>query len=345
MPINPTKALLDQILEGDVPTAATLDDLRSNHSEGQWLDFKSGKLTNDKEAKEKLREYVAGFANADGGLLVIGVEDKGSPKKVDGCKQIGGRPLDEWAPRMIQQFAPSFSVQPKFKEVAHTDGAVLVGAIPRAPLLIPITKDGQLRYPIRIGESTVIAPDYLVSDLILGRRNRPILDIKARITPRLQPSGVDDRFVQLSGGSVVVENVSMVLAKDVRLGAVYWVGGQQVGATHSQLLAHVEAAKPDDRLSVESQITWGLAHPKLGLHGAPTIAPFDSVYSTDLSIQIPHRNNGSTTRLAMYVVAEGTIPDWFEVEIIDRTGSNLPPTWSIKKCYSDRPRVSWTPSV
>ena len=67
-------------------TEAELRDLVSR-DEGQFLEFKSTwdrsgdipKQVKRQSVRDAIVETVAAFANADGGLLLVGVEDDGSP--------------------------------------------------------------------------------------------------------------------------------------------------------------------------------------------------------------------------------------------------------------------------
>ena len=55
---------------------ADLRALAALPSEDLYLEFKDGTETDDqKKASRTLRQYVSGFANSDGGLIVFGVGD------------------------------------------------------------------------------------------------------------------------------------------------------------------------------------------------------------------------------------------------------------------------------
>lgn len=67
----------------------TLDELRRllEREEGQYLEFKSlwdrsgdpPRLLDRREVRDTIAEYLAAFANAEGGLLLLGVDDDGTP--------------------------------------------------------------------------------------------------------------------------------------------------------------------------------------------------------------------------------------------------------------------------
>jgi hypothetical protein len=75
------KELLDYLLEDNTLTPDQLDKfIQANHDEGLYFDYKNGKIATQArrdEGRQTIREYVSGFANSDGGVLLIGVnEDK-----------------------------------------------------------------------------------------------------------------------------------------------------------------------------------------------------------------------------------------------------------------------------
>ncbi len=55
--------------------------------EGQFIEFKSlwdlkdgqKKARNRRDVRDQIAEYVAAFANADGGTLLLGIDDDGTP--------------------------------------------------------------------------------------------------------------------------------------------------------------------------------------------------------------------------------------------------------------------------
>src|SRR5678816_3419461 len=80
------------------PTPAEIDELLASHvNEDLWLEYKRGRWLTDTDAKRqrKLRRYVAGFANADGGAVLVGVAGAEEPEQrtdkqwaVDGCPPV-----------------------------------------------------------------------------------------------------------------------------------------------------------------------------------------------------------------------------------------------------------------
>lgn len=336
-----TKSLLDDVLEGQRPTVGMVDDLRLNHTEGLWLDFKSGKLTENKaEARAVLREYVSGFANSDGGILVFGVANA-KPRVVSTCSRIGTASLEDWAATVVGDMAPSFSIQPRFAEVAHPDGLVLVVAVPRAPLLIPYTKDGKNVYAIRIGDRTLTMDDYLIADLLLGRRQRPILDVRvpARIPGPRRGPGVESGQMILAL-SVTLDNVSMIPARGVRLGAVKYTSKIGVREASRVLKASVDAQPlPNLRDGRGKTATYVLTYNTMDAPGPGTVFPMETVQLPEMQLNMFDQSHFEV-RFAVYVLAEGALPDWWEVTVAGAQGAPTGIECTVRRCHQERPRVS-----
>lgn len=120
-----------------------------------------------------IRRWVTGFANAEGETLILGVSEPdlktGKPRQVTGFKAPGGGPTDDWALRVLQDLAGRLSPPPLAVEVQHAGGTVLLIATNRAPgPILPYKEAGEMKYAVRIGESTVDLPTSIVADLLLG---------------------------------------------------------------------------------------------------------------------------------------------------------------------------------
>jgi predicted HTH transcriptional regulator len=159
------KELLWYLLKGNTLTPDNLDQfIREHPHEDQDFDYKDGKIATRQERQKGsqiIRAYVSGFANSEGGVLIIGVGDD-PPRMIRACaSDIGGQPLTEWASRCLQGMAGYFSPQPRFQVIHHPhNGPVLSIAVARAPSLVPCVEAGVLKYFFRIGDSTLPIPDY-----------------------------------------------------------------------------------------------------------------------------------------------------------------------------------------
>lgn len=77
--------LLEFLMSGYILDPDELDDLLMEKTpEDLFLDYKDGKILKEKrKAAQTLREYMSGFANSQGGTLIIGVDQ--NTWSVTGC--------------------------------------------------------------------------------------------------------------------------------------------------------------------------------------------------------------------------------------------------------------------
>lgn len=267
MPPSRSRAWLDHILAGEPVTEQDVKKLVAECQEDLHLDYKAGALLQAKKAADTLREYVAAFANSDGGILLIGYDQGG--KTFDGASAPGGGALDEWATRCLYRLTPQFSPVPRLRSL-HVDGqAVLIVATPRSPVLIQLQGPaGPLCY-IRIGDSNFEAPPYLVTDLVLGRRNHPVL--RPRFIVPIEPQGPWDSHLPNIGTieldlKATIENHSLVFAEDVRCGLVSWatprrpVNPADRQGVPASLKAYLDVQQPEASLRGPQQPPWQLLH-------------------------------------------------------------------------------------
>lgn len=195
---------LRSLLAGAEPTVAMIVDLLCRRvEEDLHLDYKAAEIINadpgapkvgsPKDFKGKVRKHVAGFANGDGGVLVLGVAEY---QRVLDTPQSGREVSDRSQPRLIQplQWSPdealrrtrdalsqlrlSLHPSPRLHAVAVGDaGCVLVIAVPRAEGTVFCLENEQRVYYVRLHDSTAFAPAYLLDDMILGRRRRPLFTV------------------------------------------------------------------------------------------------------------------------------------------------------------------------
>ena len=215
-----TRELLEKLMADEVLTTENLDELLTTSAiEDLYLEYKHGKILQEKGAAI-IRKYLTGFANSAGGVLVIGVDE--NSRSVTGCAAPGGGNLAEWASRCITPIATRFSPPPRFSVVAHSKGDVLLAATARSLNLVPCIESGSLRYYLRLNDQTLSAPEYLISDLAMGRRNLPVLDVKEYYLnnargPTFRES--ENQVIQLNL-NVVIENSSFSWANNVRVGLI-----------------------------------------------------------------------------------------------------------------------------
>lgn len=171
-----TNSLLEMLSSGESFSEETLDLLLSERiKEDQFLEYKHGDELKKSGASREIRKYVSGFANSQGGVYIIGVDDK--KFEVTGSIAPGGGDLAEWAARCINPIAQYFSPPPRFFTIKHRNGDVLIIAVDRSLNLISVVEDGETVYYLRFYDQTLKAPDYLISDILLSRKVFPYLNI------------------------------------------------------------------------------------------------------------------------------------------------------------------------
>ncbi len=192
MPTKTTYELLSSILSGDGITPEQIRDLvRQRVSEDQYVEYKRGKFLAENTKKERaqtIRRMISGFANAEGGVLIIGVA--GGENTTDGTKweitgfdrACVGKDLREWLLNDVLRDLAAYLVPiPRVHFVdCGSQKEVVVIATSRAPNLVPCLEGGRIEYYLRIGSSTPAIPPYLHSDLVLGRRQRANLHVDGR---------------------------------------------------------------------------------------------------------------------------------------------------------------------
>lgn len=137
--------------------------------EGQYLEFKSlwdrGPGTRKTLGRRKVRDiickYVAAFANADGGTLILGVEDDGTPAG-------HGYPDDA-----VQEFlrAPERRLRPtpplRSQVLELPEGEVVVLRVGDSPEAVLVEGNG---FPYRSGDSVVMEREEVINQLKQARR-------------------------------------------------------------------------------------------------------------------------------------------------------------------------------
>ena len=132
-----------------------------SQDEGQHFDRKSmfrgppgaKKPRGRREVREQVAEYVAAFANADGGVLVLGIEDDGS---VTG-HAVPAKPMDLLLSAPQALLDPP---QPKGFLVGHKGTELIVFDVPAADVPVQMTGNG---FPLRVGDQTVRARESLIA--------------------------------------------------------------------------------------------------------------------------------------------------------------------------------------
>jgi len=236
-------------------TAEQLDDLITEQvTEDQFLEYKDGReLDNRDKAAKTLRQYMSGFANGDGGVLIIGVNDK--EWKVTGCPAPGGGDLSawggdlaEWASDCVVPIASLFSQRPEFFVVDHSNGKVLAAWTARSVNMVHCNEGGEWVHYLRFHDKTLRAPDYLIADLMLGRRQHPYLAITSCDLgkPRWESTFARLRTDEICTSFHItfsVENQSLAWTEGLRVGIIGW-DREKTSPLSSHLLSQIVVMEP-----------------------------------------------------------------------------------------------------
>lgn len=309
--------LLEKMMSGQQVAPNDIDSLLNGRvDEDLFLDYKHGSELLKRNSPATIRQYLSGFANSAGGVLLIGIDE--SHWSITGCEAPGGSDLADWASRCISTIAAYFSPPPRFQVILHPHGNVLIAAVDRSLSLVPIVENGSLVYYLRVHDQTLKAPEYLMSDLLLGRRSRPDLQIK-----QLQTMGLSTTLLKNPDGLAVqfdlrslVENRNLAWADDARLGIVSWFTTEinEDKPVSDHLLTYVDVVRIDDKLlSRDCHLEHRVA--KLG-----TIGAFDTVNRNVLSSHaLPLRSEYTwfqySWQAALYIVSQNAPPIWYELTI------------------------------
>lgn len=137
--IPTNRQILDLLDELDTKIA---DDLES-----KWLDFKP--WSGPKEDMKLAAEYAVCFANAEGGVVVFGVNDKkrGRAKAIHG---VGKYDEDRWQRSIFQATKPGINVELSELRIAEGTGRILVMRVPASDKLHGTS---QGLFKVRIGKN------------------------------------------------------------------------------------------------------------------------------------------------------------------------------------------------
>ena len=185
------RKIWEHVIGGNRLTADNIDEfLKSKVQEDLHLDYKGrGFFDGKNDPGFELRKYAAGFANADGGVLILGIRERsnkdGKPDPEHRGPRIDGCPTDpdpeKWAADTLKPIAPQLGAPARIHTVTHGEHTLLVVAVQRAPNLVPLVHKSRAAYFLRIGHQTPQVEDYLVADLVLGRRVHPRLTLNAQV--------------------------------------------------------------------------------------------------------------------------------------------------------------------
>lgn len=191
--------------------------------EGQFLELKglwsyagpTPRLLGKTQVSKTVAEYVAAFANADGGTLVLGIEDDGTPTG----HEFSAHDLESFIAVSTRRLRSPLSCDHQLLEVDGNE--VLVIEVARSPRAVMVDGDG---YPYRIGDRVVAESEEVINGLKREYLERGIEQRLADAAVEdldlsLLPNGADEPgwlaargLVLPRGGSPAVKRAAVLLA-------------------------------------------------------------------------------------------------------------------------------------
>jgi len=172
-----------------------------HHEESLHLDFKTVDPQLSRDDRRNLAEAISGFANAEGGLIVWGVDARPNTQGIDaamGKKEIS--PLSLLLSKLNRYTGDA--VTPILDGVNHrriitqADRGFAVTLVPASDAGPHMAKLGVDRYFKRSGSQFLRMEHFEVEDLF-GRRKRPMLSLSwhAMVASRTGDGGIDYRLI------------------------------------------------------------------------------------------------------------------------------------------------------
>lgn len=263
-----------------VITLAEVEALAHQHvQEGVSLEYKRGQWLGDKsrDATREIRQHLSGFANADGGLLIIGIVDGDLSHSaadrwtVEGAECPGGPGMwDHWISSVLQEIMIRTRARWQVIEAGTPNRQIVLLAVDRSDTLIRVYEKPERLCYLRIQDQTLPMNHSHVADLELGRRAKPDLELGAA-SARFN-SDSEDTLVVLD---CEIRNKGLVWVSSLR---VAWVAYSGRPAKNSRpvsdaLLRHIEVRKASGTPDVDSHLRVGDLR---CLSGDQPLAPFET---------------------------------------------------------------------
>lgn len=341
------RTLLDDLLSDGELQVPDVDQLLAHVTpEGVHLEYKAWAFIEGKGAGERVRKWVAGFANSDGGVLLIGFHENRSADGRLVSVSLDGDPASdrandasEWASRALTDIGHLLWPPPRIKALEHHGKPVLAVAVARAPNLVACVEDRRPVYYLRLGDQTLTAPAYLHADIATGRRARPVIavqrDVKAKpVAPNVQ-AGVVGQHLQL-----LVTNEGMVWANSVAFACIGLMAdtGQPLELVGKALRQYMDVLDRTDDwaktalLRAVGGVMKNLRPLELFRMGVPLQFPFP-----------PGSEVPCLWRGVLYLLPEDCPPSFWQVDVMATT--SRPPEYTLAQLHDgERGVVSLGPA-
>ena len=170
---------------------------------------------NENDAQKVLAKALCGFANADGGVIVVGMEAKSGPNKDDPDLIQRAQPvadalavksrIENLVGQLVEPTLEGVLVEPVFEVLGQTSGFVLVAAPATEGLPCRSRKDW--KFYQRISSGTYPMEYFQIADMF-GKRRRPSLKLHLEDGETTRVQGIADRTF-----TVGIENRGRGVAK------------------------------------------------------------------------------------------------------------------------------------
>ena len=284
-------------------------------AEDHLIDFKDGRLCDDTdEFRDELRKQACGFANAEGGVLVVGVAEgvdanghgTGRADSLRGCTRLDAHELAARALAVLP------GARPRIRSIVVDGHTVLIVAVTRSEILLRFPVKGKPTSYYRMGESSQPVPPHLEMDLVLGRRQRVGFSVigSAKVARHRLGTGVD------AVCTLAVQNDSLAWANEIRVGVVAHgkLSGDARASRESvlttKLRQEVEAYRVMAQVARRA-VEMPVRHHVIAVGAA---GPFDAPHFT-FSSHLLLAPGPRVWCAALYVSAPNAEPHWFGLRL------------------------------
>lgn len=331
----PRYPTLPDVLSVDRWTVEHMEALvRDSVVEGRSIEFKDGAYFDDhlrdgdrrlkKERRTDFLRVTVGFANAAGGVLIVGIKEEKSgkesvaaaPSPFSAFTPAAG--LVRWVSDLLSAVFPAIRPDPDVQVVDDPAGGryLVVVVRPSASGLLCLPGSGRSMFPARLGEQTIDLDDWAVQAILHGSRRSPEL----RLVPNLESTATlqatqgrtDDWRIALP---LRLSNRSFVWAESLTWGLLvpvlaYRRNSRDPIRTPSQVDADFapEAVIEDGVRPWLVQPTARSVLPRLAPHAV------DDLLLT-FGLRLPEESRGLKVRLAFYVVCSNLLPSWWSITV------------------------------
>ncbi len=192
--------------------------INASAEESTYLEFKHGKaLINDERCKDEIAKDISAFANADGGVLIYGIEEKNHVAK-NIAPFDGSVFTKEWLEQIInsriRRTIPGLLIEP-IRIRKNVKQSVYVVRIPKSPYAPHQTKDKH--FYRRRNFQVVEMEEYEIREAY-SRPNQTVLKLCAPVIETLPPSHHQSKITAYHVKvSISIENIGKAIEDKYKL--------------------------------------------------------------------------------------------------------------------------------